>query len=47
MLTHYDTSDSGNLNEMGEALKDRSSIPEVEDILAIMLPPAAVKTTGT
>lgn len=40
MLTHEGISDSGSLNEMVEALKYRSSIPRVEDILAIMIPPA-------
>lgn len=41
LLTHEGISDSGSLNEMVEALKYRSSIPHVEDILAIMMPPAA------
>jgi glutamate synthase domain-containing protein 2/glutamate synthase domain-containing protein 1/glutamate synthase domain-containing protein 3 len=40
LLTHDDISDSGNLNEMIEALKYRSSIPHIDDILAIMVPPA-------
>lgn len=40
LLTHAGISDSGSLNEMVEALKYRSSIPQVEDILAIMIPPA-------
>jgi glutamate synthase domain-containing protein 1 len=40
LLTHTGISDSGSLNEMVEALKYRSSIPKVEDILAIMIPPA-------
>ena len=40
LLTHDGTSDSGNLNEMAEALMYKSSIPNVEDILAIMIPPA-------
>ena len=40
LLTHDGISDSGSLNEMVEALKYRSSIPRVEDILAIMMPPA-------
>lgn len=40
LLTHKGISDSGSLNEMVEALKYRSSIPRVEDILAIMMPPA-------
>jgi glutamate synthase domain-containing protein 2/glutamate synthase domain-containing protein 1/glutamate synthase domain-containing protein 3 len=41
LLTHEGISDSGSLNEMVEALKYRSSIPHVEDILAIMMPPAS------
>jgi glutamate synthase domain-containing protein 2/glutamate synthase domain-containing protein 1/glutamate synthase domain-containing protein 3 len=40
LLTHGGISDTGSLNEMVEALKYRSSIPHVEDILAIMIPPA-------
>ncbi|MFZ9889396.1 MAG: glutamate synthase central domain-containing protein, partial [Myxococcota bacterium] len=40
LLTHTGISDSGHFNEMTEALKYRSSIPDVEDILAIMIPPA-------
>jgi glutamate synthase domain-containing protein 2/glutamate synthase domain-containing protein 1/glutamate synthase domain-containing protein 3 len=40
LLTHYGTSDSGNLNGMAEALKYRSSIPHLNEILAIMIPPA-------
>lgn len=40
LLTHTGISDSGSLNEMVEALKYRSSIPRVEDILALMMPPA-------
>lgn len=40
LLTHEGTSDSGNLNEMCEALMHKSSIPYMEDILAIMIPPA-------
>ncbi|MBL4685046.1 MAG: glutamate synthase large subunit [Nannocystaceae bacterium] len=41
LLTHVEVSDSGSLNEMVEALKYRSSIPHLDDILAIMVPPAA------
>ncbi|MEQ8280602.1 MAG: glutamate synthase large subunit [Deltaproteobacteria bacterium] len=41
LLTHEHISDSGNLNEMVEALRYRSSIPHVSEILAIMVPPAA------
>ncbi|MCA9720339.1 MAG: hypothetical protein KC468_37100, partial [Myxococcales bacterium] len=40
LLTHQDISDSGNLNEMAEALRFRSSIPRIEEVLTIMLPPA-------
>jgi glutamate synthase domain-containing protein 2/glutamate synthase domain-containing protein 1/glutamate synthase domain-containing protein 3 len=40
LLTHKGISDSGSLNEMVEALMYRSSIPHIEDILAIMMPPA-------
>ncbi|MCC5925020.1 MAG: glutamate synthase large subunit [Bacteroidetes bacterium] len=40
LLTHEGISDSGSFNEMVEALMYRSSIPNVEDILALMMPPA-------
>ncbi len=40
LLTHAGISDSGSLNEMAEALMHRSAIPHLEDILAIMMPPA-------
>lgn len=40
LLTHSGISDSGSLNEMVEALMYRSSIPHIEDILALMMPPA-------
>ncbi len=40
LLTREKISDSGSLNEMVESLTYRSSIPFVEDILAIMIPPA-------
>ncbi|HTO92718.1 MAG TPA: glutamate synthase central domain-containing protein, partial [Bacteroidota bacterium] len=40
LVTHTGISDSGSLNEMVEALMNRSSIPQIEDILAIMMPPA-------
>jgi glutamate synthase domain-containing protein 2/glutamate synthase domain-containing protein 1/glutamate synthase domain-containing protein 3 len=40
LLTHAGISDSGSLNEMVEALMTRSSIPHIEDVLAIMMPPA-------
>ncbi len=41
ILTREKISDSGSLNEMVEALRYRSSIPNVEDILAICMPPAS------
>lgn len=40
ILTRDNISDSGSLNEMVESLRYRSSIPNVEDILAICMPPA-------
>ncbi|CAM2068182.1 Glutamate synthase large subunit [Sulfidibacter corallicola] len=40
LITHRDISDSGSLNEMVEALKFRSSITKMGEILAIMIPPA-------
>jgi len=40
LITRYGVSDSGNLNEMVEALHHLSSIPKIQDILAIMIPPA-------
>lgn len=40
LLTHNGISDTGSLNEMVEALAYRSSIPYIEEILAIMMPPA-------
>lgn len=40
LLTRQQISDSGSLNEMVESLNYRSSLPFVEDILAIMIPPA-------
>ena len=40
LLTLKGISDSGTLNELAEALKYRSSMPNLEDILAIMIPPA-------
>jgi len=40
LVTHGSISDSGSLNEIAEALLYRSSIPHMEDILAIMMPPA-------
>ena len=47
LLTHSKISDSGSLNEMVEALRYRSSITDMEDILALMVPPApSVQTQG-
>lgn len=46
ILTHRGTSDSGNLNGMAEALKYRSSIPHLNEILAIMIPPARSEKSG-
>ncbi len=40
LITRYGVSDSGNLNEMVEALHHLSSIPKIENILGIMIPPA-------
>ena len=40
LITHTGTSDSGNLNSTAEALKYRSSISRVDEILALMIPPA-------
>ncbi len=40
LLTRTEISDSGSLGEMVEALKYRSSLPHVDDILAIMVPAA-------
>lgn len=40
LITWSGISDSGTLNEVVESLKYRSSIPRVDDILAIMVPPA-------
>lgn len=46
LLTHQDISDSGSLNEMVEALRYRSSIPHLSEILAIMVPPAQSSDVG-
>lgn len=40
LLTHTGVSDSGSLNEMVEALQYRSSIPYLDNSIAIMIPPA-------
>ena len=41
LLTHHGISDSGSMNEMVEALRFRGSIPNLPEVLAIMMPPAA------
>ncbi len=43
LIQHEGTSDSGNMNGMVEALKYRSSIPSLTEIMAIMVPPALSK----
>ena len=45
LITHVGTSDSGNLNSTVEALKYRSSISRVDEILALMIPPANNKSS--
>lgn len=40
LLTHHGISDTGSLNEMVEALLYRSSIPDIADVMAILVPPA-------
>ncbi len=40
LLTESGISDSGSLNEMVESLMYKSSIPYIDEILAIMMPPA-------
>lgn len=47
LLTRDGTSDSGNLNEMVEALRFRSSIPFVSDALALIVPPAFPESSYT
>lgn len=44
LLTRAEISDSGSLGEMVEALKYRSSLRHVDDILAIMVPAADART---
>ncbi len=46
LITHHGTSDSGNLNGMVEALKYRSSIPNITEILSILIPPAGKNTSA-
>jgi glutamate synthase domain-containing protein 1 len=40
LVTHENISDSGSLNEMVEGLRFRSSIPNLPEVLALMVPPA-------
>lgn len=40
LLSHEGISDSGSLNEMVEALRYRSSIPNLPEVLALTVPPA-------
>ena len=40
LLTHAEISDSGSLGEIVEALKHRSALPHLDEILAITIPPA-------
>lgn len=40
VIQHKGNSDSGNLNSMVEALRFRSSIPHISEIMAILIPPA-------
>jgi glutamate synthase domain-containing protein 2/glutamate synthase domain-containing protein 1/glutamate synthase domain-containing protein 3 len=40
LLTHEGISDSGSLNEIVEALMYRSSLPYIEDALALIIPPS-------
>ena len=46
LIMHNGTSDSGTLNGMVEALKYRSSIPSLTEILAIMVPPAKTQQSS-
>jgi glutamate synthase domain-containing protein 2/glutamate synthase domain-containing protein 1/glutamate synthase domain-containing protein 3 len=43
LFTHEGISDSGSVNEIVEALRYRSSIPTLQEALAIMMPPAHLK----
>ncbi len=40
LITHEGISDSGSLNGVVEALKYRSSIPKISELLSILIPPA-------
>jgi glutamate synthase domain-containing protein 2/glutamate synthase domain-containing protein 1/glutamate synthase domain-containing protein 3 len=44
LLTRTEISDSGSLNEMVEALTHRSSMRHVEDLLALLMPPAQAES---
>ncbi|MEM6369433.1 MAG: glutamate synthase large subunit [Myxococcota bacterium] len=46
LMTRSGISDSGYLNEMVEALRYRSSIPHLSEILAIMIPPASAQSNA-
>ena len=46
LLTHDGISDSGSMNEMVEALRFRGSIPNLPEVLAIMMPPAAFSSNA-
>lgn len=45
LLTHEGISDSGSLNEMVEALMYRSSLPYIEDAVALIIPPSDLKNS--
>ncbi len=46
LLTRGSISDSGSFNEMVEALRFRSSIPYLPEVLAIMVPPARAQSNA-
>jgi glutamate synthase domain-containing protein 2/glutamate synthase domain-containing protein 1/glutamate synthase domain-containing protein 3 len=45
LLTHEGISDSGSLNEMVEALMYRSSLPYIEDAVALIIPPSDLRNS--
>lgn len=45
LLTHEGISDSGSLNEIVEALMYRSSLPYIEDAVALIIPPSDLKNS--
>jgi len=45
LITHKGISDSGNLNGIVEALRFRSSIPKLAEVLSILMPPANPKSS--